>query len=53
MVESAALHPAFLDTKVLIEKLKLQLPSQPPPRWSGKNGATKWKYHRPVGGYLW
>ena len=36
------------DTKLLIEKLKLQLPSQPPPRLVAQKEATKSRY-RPSG----
>jgi len=54
LADSAALHKASLDTKLLIEKLKLRLPSQPPPRLvaqkeSYKIGGTT----RPVGACLW
>jgi hypothetical protein len=33
-----------VDTKLLIEKLKLQLPSQPPPRLVAQRGVTKSRY---------
>ena len=42
-----------LDTKVLIEKLKLSLPSQPSPRLVGQKEAIKSRTTRPVGVSLW
>jgi hypothetical protein len=40
-----------VDTKVLIEKLKLQLPRQPPPRRVGQKQSYEIEVPIPVGGY--
>jgi hypothetical protein len=41
VVDSAALQATFANTKLVIEKLRLELPNQPPPRLTAQTKITK------------